>query len=92
MARKFYFTYGTDGKQPFVGGWTEVEASDLTLACEAFRLYHPDRTPGLLNCSSVYDEEQFRRTRMYTESNFGCRCHETITLRQEKPQPKNQIN
>ena len=22
---KFYFTYGTDG-QPFVGGWTEVEA------------------------------------------------------------------
>ena len=28
MAR-FYFTYGTDG-QPFVGGWTEVDARTVT--------------------------------------------------------------
>lgn len=26
---KFYFTYGTDG-QPFVGGWTEVDALTAT--------------------------------------------------------------
>lgn len=50
---KFYFTYGTDG-QPFVGGWTEVEAPDRRAACAAFRSYHPDKTEGLLNCSSVY--------------------------------------
>lgn len=30
MAR-FYFTYGTDG-QPFVGGWTEVEAPNYGAA------------------------------------------------------------
>ena len=28
---KYYFTYGTDG-QPFVGGWTEVEAPNVNLA------------------------------------------------------------
>ena len=33
---KYYFTYGTDG-QPFVGGWTEVEAPNADIACAAFR-------------------------------------------------------
>ena len=69
---KFYFPYGTDG-QPFFGGWTEVDAPDR----------HPDKTEGLLNCSSVYDEEHFKLTEMYRESNFGFRCHEIITLRRE---------
>lgn len=54
---KFYFTYGTDG-QPFFGGWTEVEAPDAHAACAAFRAYHPDKTEGLVNCSSIYDEER----------------------------------
>ena len=79
---KFYFTYGTDG-QPFFGGWTEVDAPDCRSACSAFRTYHPDKTEGLLNCSSVYDEEHFKLTEMYRESNFGFRCHEIITLRRE---------
>ena len=79
---KFYFTYGTDG-QPFFGGWTEVEAPDAHAACAAFRAYHPDKTEGLVNCSSIYDEEQFKLTEMYRESNFGFRCHEIITLRRE---------
>ena len=43
---KFYFTYGTEG-QPFVGGWTEVEAPDGHAACAAFRACHPDKTEGL---------------------------------------------
>ena len=71
----FYFTYGTEG-QPFFGGWTEVDAPDR-------RAYHPDKTEGLLNCSSVYEEEHFKLTEMYRESNFGFRCHEIITLRRE---------
>ena len=50
---KFYFTYGTGG-QPFVGGWTEVEALDMPTACAVFRAYHPDKTEGLLNCSGIY--------------------------------------
>lgn len=81
--KKFYFTYGTDG-QPFVGGWTEVEAPNYGAACAAFRAYHPDKTEGLLNCSSVYDEENFKRTEMDgPNGNFHRFCHETITLRRE---------
>lgn len=66
-----------------VGGWTEVEAPDAHAACAAFRAYHPDRTEGLLNCSSVYDEERFKQTEMYRSGNFNRRCHEVITLRRE---------
>ena len=80
---RFFFTYGTEG-QPFIGGWTEVEAPDGHTACAAFRAFHPDKTEGLLNCSSVYSEENFKQTSMYgPEGNFGHRCHETITLQRE---------
>ena len=84
--KKFYFTYGTEG-QPFYGGWTEVEAPDGHSACAAFRAYHPDKTEGLLNCSSVYDEDHFKTTEMYQVGNFGYRCHEVIRItRTEVPQ------
>lgn len=79
---KFYFTYGTGG-QPFFGGWTEVDAPDIHAACAAFRAYHPDKTEGLVNCSSIYDEEKFKQTEIYRKSNFGFRCHEVITLQRE---------
>lgn len=79
---KFYFTYGTDG-QPFVGGWTEVEAPTVKAAVIAFRALHPDKTPGLLNCSDVYPQEQFERSEMFREGNFGFRRHEVITMRRE---------
>lgn len=80
---KFFFTYGTSG-QPFVGGWTEVEAPDSHAACMAFRAFHPDRIDGVLNCSSVYSEEQFLKSGMSGPGgNFGRRCHETIILRRE---------
>lgn len=77
---KFYFTYGTEG-QPFVGGWTEVEAPDRRVACDVFRAIHPDKTEGLLNCSSVYSEEQFSKTGMASrKGNFGSFCHEKISV------------
>ncbi len=80
---KFYFTYGSGG-QPFVGGWTEVDAPDYHAACGAFRAFHPDKTEGLLNCSSVYDEAHFKLSEMNgPKGNFGYRCHERITLRRE---------
>lgn len=80
---KFYFTYGTEG-QPFVGGWTEVEAPDRKIACALFRAIHPDKTEGLLNCCSVYSEEQFSKTEMAgSKGNFGRFCHEVITLRRD---------
>jgi hypothetical protein len=81
MAR-FYFTYGLEG-QPFVGGWTEVEAPNGRVACAAFRAYHPDKTEGLLNCSGVYNEVQFQHTEMCKKGNFHARCHEVITLRRD---------
>lgn len=81
--KRFYFTYGTEG-QPYQGGWTVVEAPDYKAAVLAFRAFHPDRTDGLLNCSSVYGEERFMKTRMYIEGNFGAFCREIITLSCEK--------
>lgn len=81
MAR-FYFTYGTEG-QPFYGGWSVVEAPDRHMACSAFRAYHPDKTEGLLNCSSIYDEDLFQSTSMAVDGNFGARCHEIIRLSRE---------
>lgn len=79
MAR-FYFTYGSEG-QPFVGGWTEVEAEDRRKACAAFRAYHPDKTEGLLNCSDVYTQEEFMQSGM-VKDNLGACCHEYISLKQ----------
>jgi len=76
---KFYFTYGTSG-HAFYGGWTEIEAPNRSLACTVFRMYHPDQTSGLLNCTSHYDEASFRNTRMFACGNFGFRCHEKITV------------
>ncbi len=75
----YYFTYGT-GDQPFYGGWTEIEAPSRSAACAIFRAFHPDKTEGCLNCSSVYNAAQFKETTMATEGNFGRRCHERITV------------
>lgn len=80
MNKKYYFTYGTEG-QPFVGGWTEVEAPNADMACAAFRAVHPDKVPGSLNCSSAYTEEFFLRSCMATpDGNFRKFCHERITF------------
>ena len=80
---KFYFTYGTSRQFPFQGGWTEVEAPSYDAACTAFRAFHPEASPNYLNCCEVYTEEWFKETKMYTEGNFGSRCHERITLLRE---------
>lgn len=76
----FYFTYGTDENFPFRGGWTEVEAPNLDAAISLFRIYHPDRTPCIVNCASFYHAAAFERTIMFTAGNFGARCHERITV------------
>lgn len=74
--RRFYFTYSLEG-QPFSGGWTMVEADDRRQAAEKFRARHPDRA-GLLHCAGVYDEEEFKATRMYYRGNFRAYCREVI--------------
>ena len=77
---KFYYTYGTDPRYPCQGGWTEIEALDRPGADKLFQMHHPDRTPGILNCADIYNEDEFRRTGM-DEDNFGACCHEKITIK-----------
>lgn len=81
----FYFTYGLEG-QPFIGGWTEIDAQDMETAVKAFRAFHPDKIEGILNCSSVYTKEQFNGTIMQGErGNFGRRCVEKIKIERTLP-------
>ena len=80
---KYYYTYGTDREYPFIGGWTEVEAVSYQAANKLFRIVHPDKTPGILNCAFVYTEEQFNHTSMPVRGNFGRFCVERLSLNQE---------
>lgn len=80
---KYYYTYGSDREYPFIGGWTEVEAVSRKAANKLFRMVHPDKTPGILNCASVYTEEQFNNTIMPVQGNFDRFCVERLSLNQE---------
>ncbi len=79
----YYFTYGSEG-QPFCGGWTEITAPDMRTACEFFRFIHPDKIEGYLNCCSVYSEENFKKSEMYTKGNFGIFCREKYIIQIQK--------
>ena len=57
----YYFTFGTDGTQPYKGGWVKIYAADRQQACEAFRREYPDKINGLLNCAGIYDEHYFEK-------------------------------
>lgn len=78
--QNFYFTYGCSETFPFQKGWTKIEAPNRSIACEIFRAFHPDVTPGLLNCSGIYDEEAFHKTSMWSEGNFGAHEMEVILM------------
>lgn len=77
--QNYYFTYGSEG-HPFVGGWTKIEAPNLRVAREIFRTLHPDKYPGILNCSWQYDENEFRKTEMWTKGNFGVHEQEVVLM------------
>lgn len=74
----YYFTFGTDGTQPYIGGWVKVCAADRQQACEAFRREYPDKIKGLLNCAGIYTEDYFESTEMFKSGNFGAYCHDVI--------------
>lgn len=76
--KKYYYTFGMDERFPFQGGWTEVIADDINNAHAVFRRKHPDRTPGILNCSDYYTEQQFRKSEMYGNGNLGRKCLEVL--------------
>ncbi len=54
-----YYTFGSDPRYPYPGGWVEVHAPDLASAHRIFRSYYPDRTPGVLNCAFCYTDEDW---------------------------------
>lgn len=75
---KVFYTYGSDERYPFYGGWVEVEAYSMTQAHALYRAAYPDREPGILNCADYYTEGQFRRTGMMETGNRGAYCHRVI--------------
>lgn len=76
----YYFTYGASPTQPYIGGWTEVEANSRYDASQLFCAVHPRTASGWINCASIYSEEELRATRMLAEGNRGRRCVERIRL------------
>lgn len=68
---KYYFTYGSNETQPFVGGWTVVNANSYIEAIDKFNAVHPMTKDGFINCAFVYTEEEFLETSMSKNGNFG---------------------
>ncbi|MDO4327702.1 MAG: hypothetical protein Q4E24_17040 [bacterium] len=81
---KVFYTYGSDEKYPFYGGWVEVEADNMKQAHALYRAAYPDREPGILNCADYYTEEQFNRTDMPEVGNRGAFCHRKIWIEGDK--------
>lgn len=82
---KFYFTYGLgdpeETGQDYQGGWTEVEASNVRTAVEAYKVFHPCRN-NLLPCCSVAITE-LQMGKMLTTGNGGKFCHDRIVVSRE---------
>lgn len=75
-----YFTYGTDEKYPYHGGWTRVVTDENVNPVEIFKQYHPNRVGSpFVNCAVIYSEEEFKKTEMYKDKdNLGFSEHEVI--------------
>lgn len=77
--KRFYFTFGTDPKFPYHGGWVEVLAPNMKDAVNAFKTHFPTLDDSnVLNCADYYTEGDFIRYGFLQEGNFGERCHAVI--------------
>ena len=75
---KYYFTFGTDKRYPYCGGWVEVYAISLYHAVTLFRNKYLDRTgAGVVNCADYYREELFP-DEFFKNGNLGACCHDVI--------------
>lgn len=77
----YYFTFGSDGSQPYQKGWMEVHARTMADAQALFRSKYPDKTPGIINCADFYRKEQFEKKvlPLYADSPDWRICHEILT-------------
>ena len=73
----YYYTFGTDERYPYQGGWVQVFAETMKEANQFFRKYYPDRNEGILNCAIVYEQEEFPKS-MLINGNLGWYCHRTL--------------
>lgn len=81
----FYFTYGSDERYPFYGGWTRITAPSINVALSIFASIHPNRD-NCLNCADYYTENEFKQTEMYkAQDNRGYGEQEHIVLDIEYP-------
>lgn len=94
---EFFFTYADPTGEPFKhypykAGWSRVLAPSITAAEHAFRAFHPDYFPGILNCVTVYRGDIFRKTSIYLTGNYGEYEHETITVSRQTVIEKGEHN
>lgn len=82
---KFYYTFGTNEKQPYCGGWVEVIANSIALADKVYSEKFPDIRPGVLNCAGRYTEQEFQKTGFKEKGNLGAFCHCTIDASKLQP-------
>lgn len=79
--RTFYFTYGESENQPYVGGWTVVEAETLEEAKKAYIAYHPLTAEELISCACINSEEEFKETVMYRTNGLREKIYVNNTAR-----------
>lgn len=53
---RYFFTFGSSDQFPFNNGYLIVKAENIRQAVSLFRVYFPDRTDGVINCSDYYTE------------------------------------
>lgn len=72
----FFFTFGSDEKYPYQGGYIIIRANDISEAIIKFQRKYPDREPGIsvINCAFYYNEQEWT---YIVEEHHGC-CHEII--------------
>ena len=78
--KNYYFTYSSWEGYPYNNGWTKIEAPSRKIAVEIFREIYPDKNEGLVNCASIYEEEQFQKTDMWRKGNRGAHEVEIILM------------
>lgn len=65
MNNRYYYTFGYDRNFPYPDGYLVVVANDKNDSVEKFRRKYPDRHKGIINCSDIYNEEQWSKISKY---------------------------
>lgn len=55
--QNFYFTFGSSESFPYQNGYLIVKATDLIQAIRLFKVYHPNKSRNIVNCSDWYSQE-----------------------------------